>query len=57
MSRRKEDIIKELKKRDIDPVKLEKEIVTMLRKGVSATEISSFLDSVIGGEVDEQNSS
>jgi hypothetical protein len=57
MSRRKEDIIKELKKRNIDPVKLEKEIVTMLRKGVSATEISSFLDSVIGGEVDEQNSS
>jgi hypothetical protein len=53
MSRRKEDIIKELKKRNIDPVKLEKEIVAMLRKGVSATEIGSFLDRVIRGEMNE----
>jgi len=50
MNNRKRDVIKALKERGIDPVRLERELVSMLRRGSSSIEISSRLREIVGGK-------
>ena len=51
MERRKREIVEALKKKNIDIVKVEKEVVNMLRNRASSVEVQKFLQRVIeGGE-------
>jgi len=51
MERRKHEIINALKEKGIDIVKVEKEVINMLRNRVSSIEVQKFLQRVIeGGE-------
>jgi urocanate hydratase len=47
MLERKREIMELAKKRGIDLVKLEKELISMLRKGNSAFDIKSYVESYI----------
>jgi len=50
MSERKQEIIEELNRKGIDPVKLERDLVAILRKGASAVEVSIYFKKIIEGE-------
>ena len=50
MSERKKEIVELLKRKGIDPVRLERELVSLLRKGSSSVEVGSYLRRIIEGE-------
>jgi hypothetical protein len=53
MSMGKTKVIKTLKSKGIDPVKLEKELITMLREGLGTYDIRSHLKKLLEGEKSE----
>lgn len=50
MSERKKEVIELLKKKGIDPNKLERELMILLRKGYSTVEVSSYIRKIVEGE-------
>ena len=46
---KKKNIIEVLKKKGIDPVALERELVALFRKGASSLEIEEYLRKIIEG--------
>jgi predicted transcriptional regulator YheO len=49
MSEGKKEIIEKLNYKGINPTKLEKDLVAILRKGSSTVEVSNYLKKVIEG--------
>lgn len=47
----KVEVIETLKKKGIDPIKLEKELLTMLRKEQSSLRIRDYLKKLLEGEM------
>jgi len=51
MSERKKEIIESLKRKGVDPVKVEKEVMMLLRKGASSLQVREYLKKLLeGGE-------
>jgi predicted transcriptional regulator YheO len=50
MNEGKKEIIEKLKHKGINPIKLEKDLIAILRKGTSMVEVSNYLKKVIEGE-------
>ena len=50
MSERKQEIIKSLRSKGIDPITVEKEVVRMLRKGASSLEVREYFKKLLEGE-------
>jgi len=50
MSERKKEIIESLKSKGIDPVKLEREVIMLLRKGSSSLKVRDYLKKLLEGE-------
>jgi len=50
MSEQKKKVVELLKRKGIDPIKLERELVSMLRKGSTSFEVTSYIRRIIEGE-------
>ena len=50
MSERKQEVISALKSKGIDPVKVEKEVIALLRKGASSLEVREYFRVLLEGE-------
>ncbi|MCC6009965.1 MAG: hypothetical protein LM588_03100 [Fervidicoccaceae archaeon] len=50
MSSKKREVIEKLSSKNLDPLKLEKELINMLRNGKGAYEIRSYLKHLLEGE-------
>jgi len=49
MSERKQEVINALRGKGIDPIKVEKEVITLLRKGASSLEVREYFKKLLGG--------
>ena len=50
MSERKKEVVELLRKKGIDPIRLEKELLAILRKGSSSLEVRSYMKRLLEDE-------
>lgn len=55
MSKHKQDVMEALREKGVDLIKLEKELISLLRRGGSALDVESYIKRLIEVEKGERN--